>query len=95
MTSADAIRRDLNFCAEYKIGVVSYCLDGKAAGDNWSKIFLIFNGNEEPVEFPLPEGRYKVVADANSINEEGIKVVEDTVVVEPVSLKILVHAENG
>jgi len=44
---------------------------------------------------PLPEGRYKVVADANSINEEGIELIEDRVVVEPVSLKILVHAENG
>ena len=95
MTSADAIRRDLSFCAEYKIGVVSYCLDGKQTGDNWSKIFLIFNGNEEPVELPLPEGRYSVVADGNSINEDGIEHVEDNVVVEPVSLKILVHAEKG
>ena len=85
----------LNCVAGYKKGVVTYCLDGKQAGDNWSKIFLIFNGNEDEVEFPLPEGRYKVVADANSINEEGIELVDDTVVVEPVSLKILVQAENG
>lgn len=95
LANANSIRKHLNFCAEYKIGVVSYCLDGKAVGDGWSKIFLIFNGNEEDVEFPLPEGHYKIVADGTSINEEGIEQVEDTVLVDPVSLKILVHAEKG
>lgn len=90
-TSADEIRRDLDFCAPYKIGVVSYCLNGKSAGDTWSRIFIIFNGNEDSAEFPLPEGDFLVVANENNIDENGLETIKEKVVVEPISMKILVH----
>ncbi|HYQ55756.1 MAG TPA: alpha-1,6-glucosidase domain-containing protein, partial [Draconibacterium sp.] len=94
LPKAEMIRQGLHFCAEYKIGVVSYCLDGSIANDSWSKIFLIFNGNNEEVEIPLPEGSYMVVANANSINEEGIETIAEKVTVDPISVHILVQKEN-
>ncbi|WP_347839482.1 type I pullulanase [uncultured Draconibacterium sp.] len=92
---AELIRRDLRFCAEYKIGVVSYCLDGSAVNDSWKKMFLLFNGNTETAELPLPEGQFKVVVNANMIDEDGLEVVEAFVSVDPISFKMLVQAEKG
>jgi len=87
---AEHIRRDINFCTEYKIGVVAYCINGKSAGDQWDKILLIFNGNNEEVSISLPEGIYNVIADGNNISESGLgRAVSSVVPVEPISMLIL------
>uniref|UniRef100_UPI003216795A type I pullulanase n=1 Tax=uncultured Draconibacterium sp. TaxID=1573823 RepID=UPI003216795A len=91
MAKAEQIRRDLNFCTNYQIGVVSYCIDGKSAGDSWARIIVIFNGNENEVEITLPEGSYNVMANANDINEAGLGIsVKDEIKVEPLSMMIVV-----
>ncbi len=88
---AEQIRRGLNFCTSYQIGVVSYCIDGKPVGDNWNKMILIFNGNEKEVEIDLPEGNYRIMANGVDINEEGIgEALKDKVLVEPLSMSLLV-----
>jgi pullulanase len=91
LPGAENIRRYLDFCMEYNIGVVAYCIDGTSAGDSWRKILVIFNGNKEEVQLPLPEGEFKMVANANTINENGIiEKVQKKISVEPVSMVILV-----
>lgn len=90
---AEHIRRDLNFCTQYQIGVVSYCIDGKSSGDKWDKIIMIFNGNKEEVIIPLPEGNYQLIGDGNDINEAGLgKSVIDEITVEQLSMSILFKA---
>jgi pullulanase len=94
MTTAEQIRKHLNFCTKYKIGVVAYCLDGKSLGDKWEKIILIFNGNMEEISISLPEGKYSIVADANDINEDGIgSAVSDELIVSGISMAIAVLVE--
>ncbi len=94
MSSAEQIRRDLNFCTQYQIGVVSYCIDAKTAGDSWNKIIMIFNGNDEVVSIPLPAGNYKIVANGSDINEEGLgDTVTDEILAEAISMTILVEAK--
>ncbi len=92
ISRAEQIRRDLNFCSQYQMGVVSYCIDGKATGDTWNKLILIFNGNEKEVDIPLPEGNFQLIAKANIIDEMGIATICDKIVVEPVSFTLLVQA---
>ncbi len=93
MTTAEQIRRNLDFCTQYQLGVISYCIDGKALGDSWDKIILVFNGNEHEVSVPLPEGDYRVIADGNDINESGLgKTVADKLVVDGISMVIAVPA---
>lgn len=85
------INEKLNFCTQYKVGVVSYCIDGKLSGDTWKKIVVIFNGNNEKVTLPLPEGNYHVIASADNINEKGLGVsVSAEVTAEPISMLLLV-----
>jgi len=91
ISKAELIRRDLDFCTQYKVGIVAYCINGKLAGDSWERIILIFNGNNERVTMPLPEGKFTIVAHGNTINETGIESeVIDELVVEPISMSIAV-----
>jgi len=90
ISKAEQIRRDLNFCTEYKIGVVAYCIDGKSAGDQWNKILLIFNGNQEEVVISLPEGEYQVIANGSMISEQGLgRTASGEVTVDPISMLLL------
>lgn len=90
MPDAESIRRNLNFCTQYQLGVVSYCIDARETGDSWNKIIVIFNGRKEVVSIPLPEGSYRILAKGDRIDENGIgETVRDEVHVEPVSMMIL------
>ncbi len=93
MTDAEQIRTNLNFCTQYEMGVVSYCIDGKSAGDSWKNIIIIFNAKTDEVSIPLPEGNYQIVARGDKINETGLgEFVTNKVVVEEISMLILIHA---
>lgn len=94
MTTAEQIRKHLNFCTQYKLGVVSYCIQGKEVGDSWEKIILIFNGKPESVSIPLPEGNFRIIAEGEEINETGLnKIVSDEAKVAGISMTILVSAD--
>lgn len=90
-TSAD-ISNHLNFCTQYQLGVVSYCIQGNEAGDLWKKIILVFNGKNQEAVTALPEGDFKIVAKGTEIDETGIgEPVADEVKVEGISMMILVE----
>jgi len=93
MKTAREISNHVNFCTQYQLGVVSYCIQGKEVGDNWEKIILIFNAKTESISVPLPEGNYTVVVKGNEINESGIgEIVSEEVKVEGISMTILVNS---
>ena len=88
---AELIRKHLSFCTEYKIGVVSYCIEGAAVGDLWERILLIFNANHGEIVIPLPEGNFRLIADGNEIDEKGIdNTISGEVKVAGISMFILV-----
>ena len=90
-TSAD-ISKHLNFCTQYQLGVVSYCIQGEEIHDSWKKILLVFNGKNQEAMITLPEGDYKIVAKGTEINETGIgEPVNGEVKVEGISMMILVE----
>ncbi len=90
--NAEGIRRNLSFCTEYSIGVVSYCINGDACSDTWQKIVLVFNGNSEPANIKLPEGNYTVVAEGSKVSENGFEEqVSGEIAVEGVSMLMLVE----
>ncbi|MCF6357150.1 MAG: DUF3372 domain-containing protein [Draconibacterium sp.] len=94
MKSAGQIIANLNFCTQYEMGVVSYCIDGKSVGDVWESIIIIFNANSKSVSIPLPEGNYRIIAKGDQIDEtEFDEIVVDTVDVEGISMTILVKRE--
>ena len=85
----------LNFCTQYQLGVVSYCIQAYEAGDSWNKIILVFNGKNAPVSIPLPEGTFKMVAYNGQIDENGIGMpVSEQASVEAISMSMFVSFQS-
>jgi len=90
--TADGIRKYINFCTQYKLGVVSYCIQGKEVGDSWEKIIMIFNAQQNPIAIPIPEGNYQTIAKGDEITETGTgEIVSEEVKVVGMSMTILVE----
>jgi pullulanase len=93
LPKSEQIRKYVNFCTQYKSGVVSYCIHGKEVGDPWEHIILVFNAQQNPVTIPLPEGNFQMVANGIEISENGLGIiVKNDVIVEPVSMIILTNS---
>ncbi len=91
MPMAEQIRRNLNFCLQYKLGIVAYCLDGKEVGDPWGSIVVLFNGNKESKTVSIPEGNYTIIARGKEISENGIgRFTGSEMQVPAISMVILV-----
>ncbi len=71
MPSNALIQEHLKFLDSPK-GVIAYTLNGKAVGDSWSKILVLFNGNREGLPVTIPKGPWKLVLTQNQINEAGL-----------------------
>ncbi|NLB25142.1 MAG: type I pullulanase, partial [Bacteroidales bacterium] len=86
----DKIAKYIHFCTEYKPGTVGYCINGKAAGDPWAHIIIIFNGTKTGITVPLPEGVFKMTAGNYKIDEEGMGgPVAKSIEVPGISMTIL------
>ena len=95
MTDISQIQKYIHFCTEYKIGAVSYCIEGAAVGDSWKNIVMLFNGSQKDVLHPLPEGHFRIVVKGDEFLEENQgEVVSGEVKVQAVSVMILIKKED-
>ncbi|MFW6289911.1 MAG: hypothetical protein ACOC0R_02995, partial [Mariniphaga sp.] len=92
MPDASMIQHSIHFSFQYQMGVVSYSIDGKNAGDHWESILLIFNGNRKKITQQLPEGKYRIVVQDDRFSNEGLTEVSGAVEVEKISMMMLVKA---
>ena len=63
------LQKGKNFKEE---NVVAYTINGKAVGDEWDNIAVIFNANNEEVEVTLPLNDWNIVVNENSA---GVKIL--------------------
>ncbi|BCL77857.1 pullulanase [Ktedonobacteria bacterium brp13] len=68
---------------------VAFQIDGKASGDSWSSILVIYNPNTHTCPFTLPAGNWTVVGKQGEIAEQGLQEVEGTLTLEEISCTIL------
>ena len=72
--------------------VVMYTLNGKAVGDKWGRILVILNGNTEGGRFKIPVGKWRIVADGETVNLKSKRDFKgDEIIVPPISAMILVE----
>ncbi len=90
MSVTSQIQHSIQFCSKYQMGVVTYCIDGRSAGDPWGDIILILNGNRKKISQPLPEGKYRVMVQGERFSNEGLAEISGEVEVEGISMMILV-----
>jgi pullulanase len=95
MTETSQVQEHIKFCTEYKIGIVSYCIDGRSMDDSWKDIVLIFNGSRKENVVSLPPGKFKAVVKADEFNEDGIgEELSEELKAAPISTTILVKTEE-
>lgn len=92
MTTAKQIQKNISFCADYKIGIVSYCINGAACGDTWKEIVMLFNGTREDLLQPLPKGSFRIAVQGDNFfdDETTEKIVSENILLPAVSMVILV-----
>jgi pullulanase len=69
-------------------GLIGYQINGKAAGDEWSKIFVLFNGNNKAQNTSIPAGSWSAFVLNNQISATG-STVNSEILLQPHSAAIL------
>jgi pullulanase len=60
MQTAQQIATHLNFENNQPAGIIAYTINGAAVGDSWKKIWVAFNGSQNPQSLTVPKGSWKV-----------------------------------
>jgi pullulanase len=60
MQTAQQIATHLNFENNQPAGIIAYTINGAAVGDSWKKIWVAFNGSQNPQTLTVPKGTWKV-----------------------------------
>jgi pullulanase len=94
MPTAEMIRRNLQFLpVSDSQELVVYRINHGANGDRWQNILVLLNGSAKATNYPLPAGTWTVVADENSVDEQGLRVLRGTKVTVPGTSLMILMAE--
>ena len=96
MTSTEDIQNNLKFLDVEANKVVAYTLNGKAVGDSFDNIAVIFNANDYRTEtVTLPSNDWVVIVNGETAGTSKIKDIKgNTIEVEPKSSYVLVDKES-
>ena len=90
--TAEAVRNHLSFIEHENEAAVGFILHDLEGIDTAKSIVVLMNGSRECVEFDIPAGSYKWIADGESIVAKGIgsyDTTEGKIAVNPISAVIL------
>ena len=100
MPTAEMIAANLKFFTMPAPLMVGYQISGNANGDTWKNIVVYFNSSKADVKVSLPEGKWRIVANGNEVNEKGLtaqgfnRPVSTITVVPAKSMLMLVDIES-
>lgn len=90
MQTEKQIQENLKFIENNDPLLIEYQLNGKAVGDSWSTIYVALNGDNSNKNITLPEGKWKVVLDGETIELKPCKKAKTTYKVPSHSAVILI-----
>ena len=88
MDTKEQVRSNLKFF-DTSTEVIAYELNGTAVGDAWSRIIVIHNAAETPIDFALPSGNWSLISDGKRVSENGLGNRSGTLAVPAKSTLIL------
>ena len=74
MTTADDIRKNLEFVETGIPGVVAFMLKNNANGDKWKQILVVYNASKKDEIVKFPFAKWTIVLNENGYNEAGHRV---------------------
>ncbi len=99
MYSADQIKSAITFFpTQYRqvtqylrtpLAFVAYEIHGKANGDSWNNIVVIYNGENENIDFTLPDGIWDLVVNSDQAGVSTISTFSGKIAIPPVSMYVL------
>ena len=84
MTSNVQIQKHLQFL-ETGDTIIAYTINGKAIGDSWKNILVVFNGSRENQTVKIPAAEWTLFLDSKGFKAEGIKKINQTEITIPAS----------
>ena len=69
--------------------LVAFTLNDNANGDSWKTILVAYNGENSGKRLSLPDGQWTQVADGNDVSETGLRTVNGSLNLPPISAAIL------
>ncbi|WP_252247264.1 type I pullulanase [Clostridium sp. ZBS4] len=78
MTKAIDIENNLKFLQSVnnKDNLIAYTINGKAVGDEWKNIVVIFNSNKESIDITLPSDNWTIVVNKDKAGIESLGKIE-------------------
>jgi pullulanase len=83
MPSTQMIQDNLKFLETGDPAAISYQVSNNANGDKWKNILVVLNGNVAEKTLKIPAGKWRLVANENTIDEKGIKLIDAGSIVIP------------
>lgn len=91
MEASEQVRKNLIF-TETLPGVVTFTLNGKAAGDSWKDIMVCYNATQQNHSIAIRK-KWQLAALGDQINPEGLRPASGAIRVPPVSMMIAFRKE--
>ncbi|MCX2745672.1 type I pullulanase [Mangrovivirga sp. M17] len=91
LQSQKVINESIKFHLDEDNAIVFEIDGSELENEEWDKVIVIYNARREPLQFDLPEGDWKVIANKEKVEEAGIETISGSVEVEDISLMILVR----
>ncbi len=88
------IQSSLVFMSGLDANVVGYTIENNANGDTAEKITVIFNGNADAVDVPLPAGTWDICVNDKTAGTTSVGTAEGTVSVAGISAMVLVQGDD-
>ena len=88
------IQSSLVFMSGLDANVVGYTIENNANGDTAEKITVIFNGNADAVDVPLPAGTWDICVNEKTAGTTSVGTAEGTVSVAGISAMVLVQGDD-
>ncbi|MCC6724658.1 MAG: type I pullulanase, partial [Saprospiraceae bacterium] len=72
MSTEEQIKKHLKFLDYGHDNVIGFTLDDHANGDPWKRILVIYNGNGNGKQLPIPAGKWKIICTNHRIELNGM-----------------------
>ncbi len=94
MADTADIYNNLVFMSGLDANVVGYTIENNANGDTAEKITVVFNGNTDAVDVPLPAGTWDICVNDKTAGTTSVGTAEGTVSVAGISAMVLVQGDD-
>jgi pullulanase len=90
MGSADNVRNNLRFLNVNEPNLVAFSLNGAAVNDSWKDVIVIYNGNNKPITYEVPNKPWKVYLDENRVWLDGNPLLTKGKVIVPAISAVII-----